>query len=127
MIDDTAAATTLHSGRLTVCTYGGFAPVCFKDAAGGLAGLDISFLARFAESEGLAVGRGVRQFERRGDEVLVHSGKFLFDGAPRPAHEDVVPAEVVVERLVQGPSLKLRNPPVGVRRDAYRVVPLRHP
>lgn len=63
MIDDTAAATTLHSGRLTVCTYGGFAPVCFKDAAGGLAGLDISFLARFAESEGLALDMIDRTFD----------------------------------------------------------------
>lgn len=63
MSDDGAAVTTLHSGRLTVCTYGGFAPVCFKDAAGALVGLDVSFLARFAEGEGLALDLIDRTFD----------------------------------------------------------------
>ncbi len=63
MIDDTAAATTLHSGRLTVCTYGGFAPVCFKDAAGDLVGLDVAFLSRFAVGEGLALDMIDRTFD----------------------------------------------------------------
>jgi ABC-type amino acid transport substrate-binding protein len=47
--------TTLHAGKLTVCTYGGFAPVCYKNPAGQLIGLDVSFLTRFAESLGLAI------------------------------------------------------------------------
>ncbi len=63
MSNDGAAVTTLHSGRLTVCTYGGFAPVCFKDAAGALVGLDVSFLARFAEGEGLALDMIDRTFD----------------------------------------------------------------
>jgi len=63
MSNDGAAITTLHAGRLTVCTYGGFAPVCFKDAAGNLVGLDVSFLARFAESEGLALDMIDRTFD----------------------------------------------------------------
>jgi hypothetical protein len=28
---DAAAVTTLIPGQLTVCTYGGFAPVCYKN------------------------------------------------------------------------------------------------
>ena len=63
MSNDGAAVTTLHAGRLTVCTYGGFAPVCFKDAAGDLVGLDVSFLARFAESEGLVLDMIDRTFD----------------------------------------------------------------
>ena len=63
MSNDGAAITTLHAVRLTVCTYGGFAPVCFRDAAGNLVGLDVSFLARFAESEGLALDMIDRTFD----------------------------------------------------------------
>ena len=63
MSNDGAAITTLHAGRLTVCTYGGFAPVCFKDAAGNLVGLDVSLLTRFAESEGLALDMIDRTFD----------------------------------------------------------------
>lgn len=63
MSNDGAAVTTLHAGRLTVCTYGGFAPVCFKDTAGNLVGLDVSFLTRFAESEGLALDMIDRTFD----------------------------------------------------------------
>ncbi len=63
MSNDGAAVTTLHAGRLTVCTYGGFAPVCFKDADGNLVGLDVSFLTRFAESEGLALDMIDRTFD----------------------------------------------------------------
>jgi hypothetical protein len=47
--------TTLNAGELTVCTYGGFAPVCYKNPAGQLIGLDVSFLTRFAESLGLTI------------------------------------------------------------------------
>ena len=63
MSNDATEVTTLHPGRLTVCTYGGFAPVCFKDAAGRLVGLDVAFLARFAESEGLALDMIDRTFD----------------------------------------------------------------
>lgn len=63
MSNDGAAVTTLHAGRLTVCTYGGFAPVCFKDAAGDLVGLDVAFLTRFAEGEGLALDLIDRTFD----------------------------------------------------------------
>jgi ABC-type amino acid transport substrate-binding protein len=49
-----AAVTTLVPGQLTVCTYGGFAPVCYKSPDGRLVGLDVAFLTRFAESVGLA-------------------------------------------------------------------------
>lgn len=62
MSNDGAAVTTLHSGRLTVCTYGGFAPVCFNDAAGNLVGLDVVFLSRFAEAAGLALDLIDRSF-----------------------------------------------------------------
>ncbi|HYJ06412.1 MAG TPA: transporter substrate-binding domain-containing protein [Chthoniobacterales bacterium] len=55
MTKDTTAVATLTPGQLTVCTYGGFAPVCYKNAAGQLIGLDVSFLTRFAESLGLAI------------------------------------------------------------------------
>jgi ABC-type amino acid transport substrate-binding protein len=55
MTKETAAVATLTPGQLTVCTYGGFAPVCYKNAAGQLIGLDVSFLTRFAESLGLAI------------------------------------------------------------------------
>ena len=55
MTKDATAAETLVPGQLTVCTYGGFAPVCYKNPAGQLIGLDVSFLTRFAESLGLAI------------------------------------------------------------------------
>lgn len=54
-MEDAASVTTLFPGQLTVCTYGGFAPVCYKNPAGQLIGLDVSFLTRFAESLGLAI------------------------------------------------------------------------
>jgi ABC-type amino acid transport substrate-binding protein len=47
---DALAVETLVPGQLTVCTYGGFAPVCHKNPDGHLIGLDVSFLTRFAES-----------------------------------------------------------------------------
>ena len=63
MSDEATTITPLHPGRLTVCTYGGFAPVCFKNAAGELVGLDVAFLARFAKSEGLALDIIDRMFD----------------------------------------------------------------
>ena len=63
MTEGAAAVTTLVSGRLTVCTYGGFAPVCYKNPAGQLIGLDVSFLTRFAESLGLAIATIEQPFD----------------------------------------------------------------
>jgi ABC-type amino acid transport substrate-binding protein len=47
---------TLVPGRLTLCTYGGFAPVCYRDADGKLIGLDVAFLTAFAHEHDLHVG-----------------------------------------------------------------------
>src|SRR5215469_11531652 len=55
MTKDAAEFVTLKPGQLTVCTYGGFAPVCYKNPAGQLIGLDVSFLTRFAESLGFKI------------------------------------------------------------------------
>jgi ABC-type amino acid transport substrate-binding protein len=55
MTNGATAVATMVPGQLTVCTYGGFAPVCYKNPAGQLIGLDVSFLTRFAESLGLAI------------------------------------------------------------------------
>ena len=55
--------TTLVPGTLTVYTYGGFAPVCYKNPAGQLIGLDVSFLTRFAESLGLAIVTKEERFD----------------------------------------------------------------
>jgi ABC-type amino acid transport substrate-binding protein len=54
---------TLTPGLLTVCTYGGFAPVCYKNPAGQLIGLDVSFLTRFSESLGLAIATIEKPFD----------------------------------------------------------------
>jgi ABC-type amino acid transport substrate-binding protein len=59
----TTPITTLTPGKLTLCTYGGFAPVCYKNAAGELIGLDVVFLTRFAESLGLAMVTIEKQFD----------------------------------------------------------------
>jgi len=55
MTKEAGAVATLVPDRLTACTYGGFAPVCYTNPAGQLIGLDVSFLTRFAESLGLAI------------------------------------------------------------------------
>jgi ABC-type amino acid transport substrate-binding protein len=55
MMTNAPPVTTLFPDRLTVCTYGGFAPVCYKNADGQLVGFDVSFLTRFAESLGLPI------------------------------------------------------------------------
>jgi ABC-type amino acid transport substrate-binding protein len=52
---DAETVETLAHGQLTVCTYGGFAPVCYKNPGKQLVGFDVSFLTRFAESLGLAI------------------------------------------------------------------------
>ena len=61
-MDPTAAVETLVPGQLTVCTYGGFAPVCYKNPAGELVGLDVSFLTQFAESLGLPIVKIEKEF-----------------------------------------------------------------
>jgi ABC-type amino acid transport substrate-binding protein len=63
MTEGAAAITTLFHGQLTVCTYGGFAPVCYKNPVGQLIGLDVSFLTRFAESLGLAIATIEQPFD----------------------------------------------------------------
>lgn len=63
MMKDAAAVATLVPGQLTVCTYGGFAPVCYKNRDGQLLGLDVSFLTRFAERLGLAIKLIEKQFD----------------------------------------------------------------
>jgi ABC-type amino acid transport substrate-binding protein len=64
MMTGTPAFSTLVPGRLTVCTYGGFAPVCYKNAAGQLIGLDVAFLTRFAEQMGLEIILIEKKFDR---------------------------------------------------------------
>ena len=49
------AVKTLIPGQLTVCTYGGFAPVCYKDPTGQLIGHDVAFLTQFSKGLGLTV------------------------------------------------------------------------
>src|SRR5689334_13795995 len=63
MMTDTAAFLTIVPGKLTVCTYGGFAPVCYKNAAGQLIGYDVSFLTRFAQQEGREIVLIEKEFE----------------------------------------------------------------
>lgn len=58
-----SVVSTIVPGQLTVYTYGGFAPVCYKNPAGQLIGLDVSFLTRFAESLGLAIVTKEERFE----------------------------------------------------------------
>lgn len=54
---------TLRPGTLTVCTYGGFAPVCHRDRFGVLTGYDVGFLTRFASSLGLDMVTLERPFD----------------------------------------------------------------
>lgn len=49
MANDATTLTTLAPGKLTVCTYGGFAPVCYKkNPQDKPIGFDITFLEKFA-------------------------------------------------------------------------------
>jgi ABC-type amino acid transport substrate-binding protein len=57
-----AKLITLVPGKLTVCTYGGFAPVCYRKGD-QLLGLDISFLTKFAEQEGLQIVLLEKEFD----------------------------------------------------------------
>jgi len=49
------AITTMAPGTLTVCTYGGFPPTSYATGGGTWAGLDATFVGRFARSVGLSV------------------------------------------------------------------------
>src|ERR1700744_6343732 len=77
MMMNAATVKTLFPGRLTVCTYGGFAPVCYKNPDGQLVGFDISFLARFAESLGLAIVTAEKPF----NDIWTWPGKNACDVA----------------------------------------------
>jgi ABC-type amino acid transport substrate-binding protein len=72
-----AVIHTLTPGLLTVCTYGGFAPVCYKNPDGQLIGLDVSFLTRFSESLGLAI----RTIEKPFDGIWKLPGQDMCDVA----------------------------------------------
>ncbi len=63
MMTDTPTFITLVPGKLTVCTYGGFAPVCYKNAAGQLIGYDVSFLTRFAQQNGREIVLIEKEFD----------------------------------------------------------------
>jgi ABC-type amino acid transport substrate-binding protein len=88
MMKDAVAVATLIPGRLTVCTYGGFAPVCYKNPAGQLIGLDVSFLTRFAESLGLAIATLEHAFDgiwaKPGHNVCDVAGAGVMRRADRP-------------------------------------------
>jgi hypothetical protein len=77
MTNGATAVATMVPGQLTVCTYGGFAPVCYKNPAGQLIGLDVSFLTRFAESLGLAI----LTFEKPFDGIWTLPGADVCDVA----------------------------------------------
>ena len=77
MMKDAAAVATLVPGQLTVCTYGGFAPVCYKNRDGLLLGLDVSFLTRFAERLGL----DIKLMEKRFDGIWALPGADVCDAA----------------------------------------------
>jgi hypothetical protein len=70
----TPALITLVPGKLTVCTYGGFAPVCYKKD-GKLVGLDVSFLTVFAGQE----GREIVLMEKAFDDIWTVPGKDVCD------------------------------------------------
>jgi ABC-type amino acid transport substrate-binding protein len=72
----TPALITLVPGKLTVCTYGGFAPVCYKKD-GKLVGLDVSFLTEFAKQE----GREIVLIEKEFDDIWTMPGKDVCDVA----------------------------------------------
>ena len=63
MMTDGESVTTLVPGRLTICTYGGFAPVCYASETGHLLGLDVSFLTRFAATLGLTLATIEQPFD----------------------------------------------------------------
>jgi ABC-type amino acid transport substrate-binding protein len=87
--EDVEAVETLVSDQLTVCTYGGFAPVCHKDQDGQLIGFDVSFLTRFAESLRLPIVTIEKPFDRiwtlPGENVCDIAGAGVMRHDERPA------------------------------------------
>jgi len=77
LLKDPAAVATLVAGQLTVCTYGGFAPVCHKTADGQLIGFDVSFLTRSAKQLGL----GIKLIEKKFDGIWTLPGENVCDVA----------------------------------------------
>jgi ABC-type amino acid transport substrate-binding protein len=69
-----ATFITLVPGKLTVCTYGGFAPVCYRKD-GQLVGLDVSFLTKFARQE----GREIVLIEKEFDGIWTLPGENVCD------------------------------------------------
>lgn len=65
---------TLVPGKLTVCTYGGFAPVCYKKD-GQIVGLDVSFLTEFAGQE----RREIVLIEKTFDDIWTLPGEDVCD------------------------------------------------
>lgn len=76
-MNDMTPVTTLNPRHLTVCTYGGFAPVCHRDPAGNLVGLDVSFLTQFAES----LGRSIVAIDKPFDGIWALPGAGICDVA----------------------------------------------
>jgi ABC-type amino acid transport substrate-binding protein len=70
----TPVLMTLVPGKLTVCTYGGFAPVCYKKD-GKLVGLDVSFLTEFAGQQ----RREIVLIEKEFDDIWTLPGKDVCD------------------------------------------------
>jgi ABC-type amino acid transport substrate-binding protein len=88
-MNDAEKLTTLVPRQLTVCTYGGFAPVCYKNPNDQLIGLDVSFLTRFAES----LGCSIVTIEQSFDGIWTLPGKDICDiaGAGIMRREDRPP------------------------------------
>lgn len=74
----TDVVTTLTPDKLTICSYGGFAPVCYKKD-GKLVGRDISFLILFARQMALEVVPIEKDF----NDIWTMPGKNVCDIAGR--------------------------------------------
>jgi ABC-type amino acid transport substrate-binding protein len=84
-MNDGRTIETLIPGQLTLCTYGGFAPVCYRSPDGQLTGYDVAFLARFAESIGLPLVTIERPFD----------GLWTRPGADEPGECDLAAAGIM--------------------------------
>ncbi|MEJ8826800.1 transporter substrate-binding domain-containing protein [Variovorax humicola] len=87
----TVAVRTLIPNVLTICTYGGFAPVCYRDKFGVLTGFDVGFLTRFADSIGLKIMTLERPFDalwlRPGNDECDIAGAGIMQRVNRPIGE----------------------------------------
>jgi ABC-type amino acid transport substrate-binding protein len=75
MRSEVSQIVTLVPGQLTVCTYAGFAPLCYRNGTGALVGLDIAFMQRFARQLGLAIVALERPF----DDIWTQPGSNVCD------------------------------------------------